>query len=327
MRIIFLLLILILHTRVSALSADVKTTADFAKPSLLTLAEFQQTFQDNGYLSVDGYNDGASSVLGVDQVFVDSEQRETIFLKLGLQQFPLSSFNKISGGIAYQGVYRSVPYVLFFDQVAGDRARQLVDQIVKSKAKSAKSMLLDLLIPKAQAAPACGTSAFVNGAGAVLHTVDEVFGFTKLATCALTVLKTTRATVEAPIASLFTMVTDPVKFWNDTKRDWQNLKSFVLNIRSELKEAFQGLAGMTPEIMDQVACTLIGHAAGAAALTALTGGLGVGAAAKTAAAIALVIAKLNRLKFALLAMSFGKRAAHVGNLSKLTEQVMSCAVH
>jgi hypothetical protein len=327
MRLFLFLILVLIQARANAL--DVQTTRAFEHPSLFELAEFQDTLQQEGYWSVDARNTGAADVIGVDQIFSDSNLDETIFLKLGLRQFAPKSFNKLSGGIAYQGVARNeTPYVLFFDHISMSRAKEIVSHLANPDGKaSASEVALRLLIPQARAAAPCRQNPLLRQASSTLRDLDGILGFRALATCAITAAKSAAHTVASPFEALKSMVHDPSKFWNDTMEEWQRLKGFVMNVRSELSSFFSSLRNLDSEVAATIACTMIGQVAVGVGIGLLTAGAAASVTARTGAAIAALIAKLNRMRGAIEALSRGKQVGRLRSVEKLTHQVMSCATH
>jgi hypothetical protein len=332
MRLFLIVLTLLLQANAFALSA--KTTPSFEHPSLFALADFQDSLQQEGFWSVDTENTGVADVMHVDQIFTDSALEQTIYLKLGLQQFEFGTFNKVASGIAYQGqTPAGDPFVLFFDQIPLERAKEIAKHAERPDLQAAKAstsrmnVALRLLIPRAEALSTCPRGPLQNQVAGALNDLDGILGFRALSTCAMTVLKSAGHTVASPFESLYKLVNDPAKYWEDTKQEWQKLKGFVLNVRTELTNFFRTLDNVDADILREIACSVIGQVAAGAGMTILTAGAAAGAAAKISLGIATMISKLNRLKSVLQTLSRMKQLGRVRSIAGATEKVMSCAVH
>lgn len=330
MRLFFFMIALSIHATAFAMNA--RTTESFERPSLFDLADFQDALQTEGYWSVDVQNTGAAAVIGVDQIFTDSSLDETIYLKLGLQQFEPSSFNAVADGVAFQGrTSTGEPYVLFFENIPMARAKEIAKRIDNPQASRGRPSRMDvalrLMIPRAAAATTCAPGSLQRQVAGTLDDLDGILGFRALASCAMTVLKSAAQTVASPFESLYKLVNDPKKFWNDTKQEWRRLKGFVLNVRSELTSFFQTLGNLDADILREIACSTIGQVAASVGMTLLTAGAGAGAIARTSAALTAMIAKLNRLKDVLQTMSRMKQLGRLPSMTGAARKVMSCAVH
>ncbi len=308
----------------------VQTSSEFTRPSLGSLADFQDRLQEVGFWSVHAQNTGAAGVLSVDQIFTDSNLQQTIFLKMGLKQFRDYTLTNVAGGIAYQGMTASgSPFVLFFDHISKLNARRISKKFETSDHSAAAtqnhaSLALHLLIPSASACEIEQPAALQ-----VQSALSDMAGISRFragASCVITALQSAQKIALGPLEALKQMVREPEKFWADTKKEWQTFKSFVINVQSELSKFYEFLGHVDAEMAEQIGCSIIGQVA-ASALTGLAGGIVIGAAAKTAAAIALLIVKLNRLRQVLLTLSRAKQIAHLRSVAGLTREVISCAVH
>jgi hypothetical protein len=296
--------------------------------SLLALAEFQDYFSRQSFWSVDRSNTGRFAALGADQVFVSSNLQQVIYLKLGLVPKPFSEWIDVAGGTAFHGKSAdNSPFALFFEGISKKEAASLVAGL-RMKRQSAKADLLSLLLPRAHAASAtCFTATSLAAVTAAAASTTAITGFQTLTTCALSALDGAKETAIGPLESLKRFAEDPSAFWENTKKSFRQLADFVTHIQTEMAELNEALRkGVDPEIIAQIGCTIVGEVVTSVGITAITGGAAAAATAKALTSASLMIARVAKMKNALVALSRAKQAKGSLSVSNALKGMVSCEV-
>jgi hypothetical protein len=72
------------------------------------------------------------------------------------------------------------------------------------------------------------------------------------------------------------LVNDPGAFWDRKVEELKNLKNFILNFDTKIKEMAVGIANLPAETKTQMICSFVGSIGADAAIAILAGGAGVG---------------------------------------------------
>lgn len=126
--------------------------------------------------------------------------------------------------------------------------------------------------------PALGTQTETG-----LESVQDYFGstFSKgILKCLSSTLQgvwdSTGGSVVAMSEGIANLIRDPEGFWNKKVKEVENLKSFILNFETKLKEMAVGIANLPSEVKAQMLCGFVGGLGADIVIGILTGGAGFG---------------------------------------------------
>lgn len=115
------------------------------------------------------------------------------------------------------------------------------------------------------------------------------------------------------------LATNHLQLWTETTNTFNQLKGFVFNIQSELKNIYRNMNGISTEDKVQMACMISGGLVQIAAQSLLTGG------AALTRALPLLMLKLKSVTDLLAKIAaLEKRGILFKNKDLLTREVMSC---
>jgi hypothetical protein len=328
---LIILFLLVYSASTSAQSFEYVTDRNDKSPSLLALAEIQQVMEDSGFWPVDLRNTGRLDILGVDQIFINADLSSQVFVKQGL--WP--SLDKIpkeiklaEGWVSHFKSRDGVSYAVFFRNVNSETRYQIQKAFIRISSHQAKlnrfNLLNSFFLNKAWAAPATCQRGPDEIMG-LKSSLEQILSFQFLSTCVLTAVNAAGSTVSGPIEGFKKLLSNPENFWKQAGEEFENLKKFVLHLKSEFKMLGEAFRHLDPKTIGTIGCSIIGEAVASAMIGIATGGVAALGTVKVFARISLLVSKLasNAL---LLSKLNSLHLRGVLRSENLINGVVSCAI-
>ena len=323
MKLLFILFGLIVSSRAQAdLGFTYSETPDYAKPKLIDILEVQTELEERGYWPVDLSHEQKLQGLGVDQLFFDATTTKLVILKIGQKVSDSKIVNQLisfEGDFLYHGVTSGeVPFALYFINHRESEARVALQEFgIKSKVS-----LLRYLLPEAQAN--CG-SAMLRAMTSVAGSLSVPPVLQRLWNCGMAVGTGARDTVKGFVKGVGTFVSDPAKFWRQTKESARQLWGFVKNIHVEVINLMKIVGGLDFETGMQIGCTIAGKLLPGILAGIVTGGAASALIARSLPLLTYQLNKVRSMSSVLRVLSQQRRAGRLRNADEAIERVVSCA--
>jgi hypothetical protein len=291
------------------------------QPSILDAYEFKSTFQKYGYYSLSDTS-LIQAGLAFDHAYVSEGWKSSFLLKAGL-----SVPEKMEGKVLKDqnlDIYvlhfwhENTPYLLMGLDMSEAHFLKVARPWIKKSSKGIFSMLS--IISSAHADDNCELSpSAVSSLAATSSQLEDRALISKIAECGMDALKGGAGRIEETFDFFKKLATNPTKLWAETKESFRELKSFVLNIKSELQEVFQNLSGTDLNQKLALACSITGSMFVTAAQSML---MGPGALAR---ALPLMMLKLKKTSTLLSQLGIlKKQGVNLPDNKRVTSEVLSC---
>lgn len=288
-------------------------------PSILDAHDLKEHFSSKGLKT---FSDTSLLKAGLpfDQLFVSYLWNQSVVLKAGLK-VPKDLEGKIIAQssmdlLVFHFRYRDTPYMLLAFNMKADELKEMVRPWLKDEGISFWS----LLFPKAYA----NTCEFDASPVVPLHQTSNSISsheiMKKIGQCGMDALKGVGDSLSSSLDFFKTLATNPKELWAETKAAFVQLKSFVLNIKTELNGIFQNLSQIDLNQKLKLACSFTGSL-----VTAAVQGLVMGPGA-TARLIPALMQKLKKTSDYIEKIARLRHRGHPNlDEEKLIVEVMSCA--
>jgi hypothetical protein len=157
---------------------------------------------------------------------------------------------------------------------------------------------MNLVLPSARA-DQCGSSAF---SFKNFGPIKSFFGsgyWSTVYSCASGILQgvwdATGGLLKSIGQGLWTLATDPGKFWDDTVGKFRQMKDFIVNIDSRIGQIVSSIKGMPAEVKAELLCSFLGSIGTDVLIAALTAGAGSAKIAVSLAQYAKRLLKVEKL--------------------------------
>lgn len=290
-------------------------------PSILEAYEFKSTFQKHGYQSL---SDTSLIQIGLafDHAYVSEGWRSSFLLKAGL-----SVPEKMEGKVLkdhHLNIYvlhfrhQDTPYMLMGLDMTEAQFLKVVRPWIKKSSLGIFSMLA--IIPSAHANEDCEISpSEVSTLAVASNQLESSALLSKIGECGMDALKGGVGRVQDTLDFFKKLATNPSELWAETKASFRELKSFVLNIKSELQEVFKNFSGSDLNQKLALACSITGSIFVSAAQSMV---MGPGALAR---ALPLMMLKLKKTSAILSRLGIlKKQGVKLPDNERLTSEVISC---
>jgi hypothetical protein len=305
------LFILILLVSLNALADDLKYKLTDEKVSFLVQDEISYAFQQQGFWPLDITQAGQIPLIDVDQVFIDSNLKKTVYFKYGIELNKPQTWLKIGKDIVYHvKTPDGVSVAIFFE----DTTQAQAEAITKTF----------WVIPDRDVASSSCSSCQSNSFSSIKNissSLSSTISFQNIYSCLADNIKNEINSAKNMLSSIWQAVKNPSAAWTQVKKMGAELITVVRNIGTELNQFFKNVAGLGVEIIKYIGCMVAGKVASSIATAVLTGGAGAFKAVAATASILLMISKLNKMKGVLRSISALKNKRHSQNLLK---EVLAC---
>lgn len=302
--------------------------ADTYKPipsdyyAALDLSEVANKLYPFGLVELDLSRKGQISDSLIQQIYFNENQRnEMAVLKLDIALESGATKLKLSEQefVCHAKTSRGRNYALYLKGRSEADFDSLCSVLVKQPATTAKFQWVKLMISDAQAADmaACDQKPKLNQhLVAVTASVSDSIFAQRLGTCVTQSLSGMK-NYAIGLIDTAQLLMNPEKLWASLSEQASALKSFVLNIRSELTQLSQQLGNLDSELILHYGCQMAGQTLAAAGAGALTG---VGFL-KLGSLFSQSLVKLNSMKPLFERLNALKRKGK----GEVAKEIMSCA--
>ncbi|KYG66136.1 hypothetical protein AZI86_03480 [Bdellovibrio bacteriovorus] len=295
--------------------------ASLLNPSSLQIYKISQMLSANGFHSISDLN-LTTAGFTFDRAFVSHQWQSSMILKSGLQ-VPDTMLGKVitDEGLGVQVLHFKVEetyYMLMGMDMTKGEFKEAAKPWITSSDVSAK---FSWLLPQAHAVT-CMTGP-QNRVGKTADSLESDSILRAIGKCGTDALSGFTGSVSSTLSFFKRLATEPGKLWAETKQSFVELKNFVMNINSELKEAFAAFQSLPSEEKAAIACTIAGQVLGDAA----QGLVGAGALAGLAKLLPSLLLKIKAgLKTVVQGLELRNKGLKIPDGSVLAREAMSCAL-
>lgn len=318
----FLLLFVATFFSFTAWSFEYKIDqASLLNPSSLQIYKISQTLSANGFHSISDLN-LTTAGFAFDRAFVSHQWQSSMVLKSGLQ-VPNSMLGKVvsDDGLGVHVLHFKVEeayYMLMGMDMTKGEFREAAKPWITSSDVSVK---FGWLVPQAQA-----VTCLTGPQNRMRNTADSLESdsiLKAIGKCGTDALSGFTGSISSTLSFFKRLATEPKKLWAETKQSFVELKNFVMNINSELKQVFAAFQSLPSEEKAAIACTIAGQVLGDAA-QALAG---AGALAGLAKMLPSLLLKIKAgLKTVVQGLELRNKGLKIPEGSILAREAMSCAL-
>lgn len=319
----FLLLCVFTFVSFAAWSFEYKIDQDsFLNPSPLQIYQIGKILSGRGYHSLSDLN-LATTGLPFDRVFVSHKWQSGMVLKAGLK-VPGDILGTVleDEGLGVQVLHFEIektPYMLMGIDMTRSEFRDVAKNWITPSADVA--VKFSWLLPRAQAGT-CMTAPkpYVHGTADQLESDSILKAIGK---CGTDALSGVTGSVTSTLSFFKRLATEPKKLWAETKQSFVELKDFVMNINTEIKESFAAFQSLPSEEKAAIACTIAGQALGSVAQALVSAGALTGFAKLLPS---LVLKIKAALKSVVKGMELREKGFKVPDGPTFAREAMACAL-
>ena len=295
--------------------------ASLLNPSSLQIYKISQVLSANGFHSISDLN-LTTAGFAFDRAFVSHEWQSSMVLKSGLQ-VPNSMLGKVivDEVLGVQVLHFKVEetyYMLMGMDVTKGEFKEAAKPWITSSDVSAR---FAWLLPQAHAVT-CMTGP-QNRVSKTADSLESDSILRAIGKCGTDALSGFTGSIGSTLSFFKRLATEPGKLWAETKQSFVELKNFVMNINSELKETFAAFQSLPSEEKAAIACAIAGQVLGGAAQSLV----GAGALAGLAKLLPSLLLKIKAgLKTVAQGLELRNKGLKIPDGSVLAREAMSCAL-
>jgi hypothetical protein len=261
----------------------------------LELHQMTQHFEEQHFSRFTPFSSGTIPGVHADEILNSTQDAGVIFIKMGLLA-PSNLHGKIielkSNNSSFFLYHTKETSIAFFN-MNEHKVKKLIQGLEFEVVSF--STISQFFISSAHADQVVCNKTINNSFNDMQATslgLENSFLIKKIGECAVTALKSAGTQAEDTINFFKKLASNPTALWEDVKKSYEGLKSFVTNFSHEIQSIYQTMSGLTMDEKLEIACTLTGQV-GVGLAMVLTG---TGAVAGGAKIISSITPKLIRMK-------------------------------
>lgn len=289
-------------------------------PSILEANEFKSIFQQFGYHSLSDTS-LIHTGLPFDHAYVSEGWKSSFLLKAGLSVPKKMEGKLIKDPSLKMHVlhfrHNNIPYMLLGLDMSEAQFIKAARPWIAKDSKGLFSLLS--IFPNAYADDCEISSPEISSLAATSKQLEGRALLSKIGECGMDALKGGVDQLHNTFDFFKKLATNPSQLWAETKESFRELKSFVLNIKTELQEVFEVLGEADLDQKLALACSVTGSLFMTVAQSMIIG--------PTALARALPLLMLKLKKTTALLSQFAilkKKGILVPDNKRVTSEVLSC---
>lgn len=258
----------------------------------LDLYEISKTFEEKNFNRLSAFPSGNLPLVHADEVMYSNYHKGLIFIKTSLLA-PESLRYKVIAAEGFFLYHTDTASMAFFD-FNKEEVLSLTNSLKLKKVS--KTNFFNLLIPTASANSDIACNTKTKDSFTHIENLNQALGESLLiktiGECALSALKGVEGEIDSTVDFFKKLKNNPTQLWTEMKESYVQLKHFITNFSSELKQIYASISDLSAQEKLDIACTLTGQMAPGIAMMMT----GAGIAAGTSKLILGVTPKLYRLQ-------------------------------
>jgi hypothetical protein len=255
----------------SAFGAAKAELAYLAEPSeqkapAAELLLLQDSFESLGFSSLNLGLDGALGFSEMHQVFVAPSWNKAVFVRFGWKpsQKVSTEFIKLGPGFAlHHSLAENVNIVLFFYGFSESEMTVVTAKLKTGYLGTVKPETAYFnIFPQAHAQTFCANCEIAGRTETQIQTmntpVQSSVLMSAIGSCAMTMIRGFRDSATGFVQGVGNFLSDPTRLWTSVVENFKNLRGVVTAVVDAFKSIPEVLAGLSPAMLQGVACGVVG---------------------------------------------------------------------